>query len=240
MSFRTKLVDVPGLGERSAQALASNEIPTLEALAEADPSDVADAASVEEWRAREWIESADEIHSSNTSQNQANTPSEGRTSARESDAESGSAPRPGGEPDDEFERLWEQLTHNQKKVAQEYLFTASKADAAREVGLSPSAVYAWPDEVWEAAEMLVDRRASGLSEGMSALSPAALDVLRRALDPDEEVNRVEAESAQYLLNQLEGKPTQKSEVDVQGGIDIGEDAQEELDEKLSHLGDGGD
>jgi len=236
MSFQTKLVDVPGLGERSAQGLATNGITSLEDLADADPSDVAEAARVEEWRAETWIDKAGSMVEEFRPRSPAESPSEGRASARQSAAEIGSAPTPGVEPDDEFERLWGKLTDTQKKFCQEYLFKATKAEAAREVGVTPSCVYKWPDYVEEAASMLVDRRASGLSEGMSALSPAALDVLRRALDPDQDVSRVEAESAQYLIDQLEGKATQKSEVDVQGGIDIGEDDQQALDETLSHLG----
>jgi len=243
MSFQTKLVDVPGLGERSAKGLASSGVETLEDLADADSSDVAEAAKIEGWRAATWIDEAESmIESSGVSddistQETAETPSEGRTSTRESAAQIGSTPAPGAAPDDEFERLWGKLTDTQKKFCQEYLFTATKSEAAEAVGVTPSCVYSWPDYVEEAASMLVDRRASGLSEGMSALSPAALDVLRRALDPNSDVSRVEAESAQYLIDQLEGKATQKSEVDVQGGIDIGEDDQEALDEALSHLGD---
>jgi len=236
MSFQTKLVDVPGLGERSAQGLASSGITSLEDLADAEPSDVAEAANVEDWRAATWIDEAGSMVEDVSPLSPAESPSEGRASARNRDPEIGSAPSPGAEPDDEFERLWGKLTDTQKKFCQEYLFKATKAEAAREVGVTPSCVYKWPDYVEEAASMLVDRRASGLSEGMSALSPAALDVLRRALDPNSNVSRVEAESAQYLIDQLEGKATQKSEVDVQGGIDIGEDDQEALDEALSHLG----
>jgi hypothetical protein len=215
--------------------MRSAGIETPSDLADAEPSDVLELGDVEEWRVEDWIEAASEIQW-DSSETAANSSSEGRACAGESGAESGSDPSPAPEGEDEFERLWTRLTDNQRKVAQEYLFTSSKADAAREVGLSPSCVYSWPEYVWEAARMLIDRRKSGISEGMSALSPAALDVLRRALDPQREVSRVEAESAQYLLNQLEGKPTQKSEVEVDGGIDVSESDKAALDEALSHLG----
>ncbi|AUO78947.1 hypothetical protein FGG70_gp01 [Salinibacter phage M1EM-1] len=76
-----------------------------------------------------------------------------------------------------------------------------------------------------------------MRQGMSALSPAAIDVLRRALDADEDVSRVEAESAQYLIDQLEGKATRKQEVEHSGGIDVSDQEGAEIDELLSHLGD---
>jgi hypothetical protein len=88
--------------------------------------------------------------------------------------------------------------------------------------------------------MLVDERKDGLSNGLSALTPSALDVLRRALDPQQQVSRVESETAQYLINQLEGKPTQKQELEHSGGIDLGEDDEEAIDDALSHLGEDGE
>jgi molybdenum-dependent DNA-binding transcriptional regulator ModE len=234
---KTPLVDVPGIGGVRAQKIASAGIESAEDLAEADPDDVQEAAGCEDWRAEQWVNDAGEIIPDEDDDNTAKRSSEGRASARAGDAVSGSDDPPAPEGEDEFERLWGRLSVNQKKVAQEFLFTSSKAEAAREVGLSPTTVYSWPDYVWDASEMLVDRRAGGISEGMSALSPQAIEVLRRALDPDRDVSRVEAESAQYLLNQLEGKPTQKSEVEVEGGIDVSESDRDALDDALSHLGD---
>jgi len=165
---------------------------------------------------------------------------EGRASAREDDPQSGSDEGEDITPDDEFEALWGSLRDVEKKVAQEYIFQPTRADAARAVGLAPTTVYHWDDKVWEAASRLVDRRAQGLEEGVNALSHNALDVLRRALDPESEVSRVEKEAAEYLLNRVGGKPTQKKEVDVQGGISLDETDEEELDQMLGHLGDGED
>lgn len=166
--------------------------------------------------------------------------SEPRACAGESGSQSDSEPDQEDSPDEDFEALWHSLSDSQKKVAQEYVFCATKADAARAVGLQPSTLYSWPDKVWEAASRLVDRRAQGLEEGVNALSHDALDVLRRALDPDQEVSRVEKESAEYLLNRAAGRPTQKKEVDVQGGISLDDTDEEELDQMLGHLDGGGD
>lgn len=85
--------------------------------------------------------------------------------------------------------------------------------------------------------MLVDRRAKGIMEGISALSPKALKTLERALDPEQETSRVSKESAEYVISMLEGKPTQKQEVEHSGGIDLGEDEEQELDDMLGHLDD---
>lgn len=160
---------------------------------------------------------------------------EPRASAGAREAESGSTSEDDPTPADDFERLWQSLSDSQKKVAQQYLFVPTKAEAAEAVGLAPSTVYSWPDKVWEAASRLVDERKDGLSNGLSALTPSALDVLRRALDPDEDVSRVESETAQYLVNQLEGKPTQKQIQEHQGGIDLDPGDEDAIDDALSHL-----
>jgi hypothetical protein len=165
---------------------------------------------------------------------------EGRAREGGSGAESAPSEGQGATPGSEFEELYEDLTANQKRVVQEYPFHPTKADAARAVGLTPSCVYSWPPVVWEAAEALLDQRTQGIRQGMSALSPAAIDVLRRALDADEDVSRVEAESAQYLIDQLEGKATRKQEVEHSGGIDVSDQEGAEIDELLSHLGESGE
>lgn len=137
---------------------------------------------------------------------------------------------------DRFEELWGQLKPIQKKFVQAFLFKSTKADAAREVGISPSTVYGWDTELLdEVTDLLLDKRKNGLEEGIAALSPQAIDVLRRALNPDAEVSRVEAESAQYVVNRLEGKPTQKKEVEMDGGIDLDASDEEALEDALSHF-----
>jgi len=92
MSFQTKLVDVPGLGERSAQGLTDNGITSLEDLADADAPEVAEAANVEDWRAETWIDKAGSMVEEFRPRSPAESPSEGRASARQSAAEIGSAP----------------------------------------------------------------------------------------------------------------------------------------------------
>lgn len=117
------------------------------------------------------------------------------------------------DPADRLERLWNELTIHQKKVAERYVFTTTKAEAARAVDLHPDTVYDWEAPVWEVSELLVDQRAQGIVHGLSALSPAALDALRRALDPNEDIDRETREAAEFVVNHAVGKPTQRQEVE---------------------------
>jgi transposase-like protein len=136
--------------------------------------------------------------------------------------------------DDEFEKLWESLEHKHKQVALAYAKTSTKAEAARECGYHPDTIYDWPDKVWKATEMILRRNRERLEQAHAALVPRIVAIQERALDPEKELDRVSAEMAQYLTNRLLGKPTQRQEVAVEGGIDISED-EEDIDDALEHL-----
>jgi hypothetical protein len=154
------------------------------------------------------------------------------------DSGSGDGPEsvPGSAEDRIFEELWAGLTANEKKAAQQFLFETSIADTAREIGLEPRTLYSWDDDWRRAAEMLLDRRKDGIAEGIGALSPDAIDILRKAVATDEEITRVEKESATYILNRIAGKPTQRKEVQHEtGGIEIDEQDTAQLDDMLGHL-----
>lgn len=134
---------------------------------------------------------------------------------------------------DEFDRIWSSMTDNEKKVAQEYPFAPSKAEAARRADLSPSTVYSYDDKVWDAASELVNKRKDAIVDGLGSLSGAALKTLRKGLEDSEEITRVQMEMAKYVLNQIEGKPTRKQQIEHSGGIDVGED---DINNALDHLG----
>jgi len=163
---------------------------------------------------------------------------------------SGDAPGdvPGSSEDRIFEELWASLSNNQKKAAQQFLFEASIADTARAIGLEPRTLYSWDNDWRRAAEMLLDRRKDGIEQGIGALSPDAINILRKAVATEEEITRVEKESATYILDRIAGKPTQKQTIQHEGGIDVPDSEAQELDSLLSHLdrsdagdsGDGGD
>jgi transposase len=144
---------------------------------------------------------------------------------------------PDSAPDDSrFWELYSDLTATQKKVINAWLTEPTKKDAAEEVGMSASRVYEWPDRVWEAGELLLEQQTRGLERGLSALSPAAIRALERALDPDEETSRPEAKTARYLVNALRGKPTQRQEIShEEGGIPLDNKDERELNDLLGHL-----
>ena len=137
--------------------------------------------------------------------------------------------------DEEFEDLWESLSDNQKKVAEEYIWAKSKAEAARKFGLTPSAVYSWDDHVWEAASALIDQRKDGIMNRIASLSDEALSVLRQSLQDEDQDDRVQSEDARYIINHLQGKPTQKQEVEHSGGIDLDSDDMEAVDKMVENI-----
>lgn len=159
------------------------------------------------------------------------TPDSGPESGPESAAED----LPGTAEDRKFEELWSGLDANEKKCAQQWLFCSSIADAARAVGLDPQTVYNWDNDWREAAELLLDRRKDGIEKGIGALSPHAVEVLRKALTDEEEISRVQKESATYVIDRINGAPTQKQEIETQGGIQLDQTDEAELDKMLGHL-----
>jgi hypothetical protein len=134
--------------------------------------------------------------------------------------------------DKDFEELWDDLDHRQRLVAQEYVFAPTRKEAAKRADVPPSTMYGWDAPVFEAAEKLVEKRTEAISEGLKSLSKDAIDTLKDGLEGKTELSRVEMETAQYVLNKVDGKPTQKQEVEHSGGIDLDPD---DLDEALDHL-----
>jgi hypothetical protein len=156
------------------------------------------------------------------------------------DSDPGDTPDSGADNDsgDRFYELYSELTAAQKKVCNAWLTSPTKKAAAEEVGMSPSRVYEWPDRVWEAGELLLEKQVEGIERGLSGLSPAAINALERALDPDCETSRPEAKTARYLVNALRGKPKQRQHITHEtGGIDVEESDRQELDAMLDHLDD---
>lgn len=159
-------------------------------------------------------------------------------SAPENSSGDGPESVPGSAEDRIFEELWAELTANQKKAAQAWLFETSVADTARAIGLAPQTLYQWSDDWRRAAEMLLDRRKEGVEKGIGALSPDAINILRKAVQQDEEITRVEKEAATYIIDRIAGKPTQRQEIEHEtGGIEVSESDKREIDDMLSHLDD---
>ena len=137
--------------------------------------------------------------------------------------------------DEEFDQKKENLTHNQKQVAEAYAFATSKAEAARAVGLAPSTVYGYPDEVFEVGEEMLDRKMEATEEGYKSLDIAALKKLKAYFEGDIDLERVDLEAIQWVHNVNHGRPMQKQEVEHSGGIDLDEGDMEAAEQMVQNL-----
>lgn len=139
----------------------------------------------------------------------------------------------------DFEALWQRLSAPQKRYVVARQDHGNKADAAKAVNLSPNTVYGWPDYVDEAAERLLDNTRKTIQAGLnSAAGKAVVELKQRLLEADDE--RTALKAVKYVINQLEGKPVQKSEVDMQGEVEVEsnslDDAMETLAQAASQFG----
>jgi len=131
----------------------------------------------------------------------------------------------------DFEALWERLSANQRRYVVARQDHAQKAEAAEEAGLSPNTVYGWPDYVDAAAEKLLDNTRRTIQAGLeSAAGKAIVELKQRLLEADDE--RTALKAVQYVIDQLEGKPTQKSEIDMDAEVEVESD---NLDEAIDTL-----
>jgi hypothetical protein len=175
-------------------------------------SSTADAGS--EGRAREDVEA----------------PTEAASTAAEAESDAADA-----NPDDSFERRWQALTVNQKKVIRSFLFQPTLADAAREVGLHPETVYAWDVDVAEIASDLMDRNRHRLERSFAGMADLVSDRLQQLLEDEDVDDRVAQKAASYVGNQIAGKPRQKQEVEHSGSVGLSRADADDAREKLEHL-----
>ena len=137
--------------------------------------------------------------------------------------------------DKDFEELWDSLNHRQRMVAQEYVFAPTQKEAAKRADVPPSTMYGWDAPVFEAAEMLVEKRTEAISEGLKSLSKDAIETLKDGLEGKTDLSRVEMETAQYVIDQVEGKPTQKQEVEHSGGIDLDAEDMDAVEDMVENI-----
>ena len=134
----------------------------------------------------------------------------------------------------DFEELWDSLSQNQKRAAEEYQFTSTQAEAARRCGLSKHTVWSWDDDWIEASHGLADKRKEAIEGGLASLSTRALQLMKDALDGNEEITREQKDLIEFAIEQNVGKATQKQEVEQNVSLDVDD---EDIDEALSHLDD---
>jgi hypothetical protein len=114
-----------------------------------------------------------------------------------------------------FGRLWQQLTHNQRRFAVAMLDSPTKKDAAIACNLEPNTVYKWNGIVDDVVEILLDRAADSAYEILRGQVVKASMVKVAGLDSSDEKMRQAV--AEEVLDRVMGKPTQRQEVSGPGG-----------------------
>lgn len=109
-----------------------------------------------------------------------------------------------------FRRLWQQLTHNQRRFAVAMLDSPTKKDAALACELEPNTVYKWNGIVDEVVEILLDRAADSAYDILEGNVVKASMVKVAGLDSTEE--KVRQDVASEVLDRVMGKPTQRQEI----------------------------
>lgn len=167
----------------------------------------------------------------------ANDREEGRACTDGDDVERTVRHRDFPDPVEDFKALYKQLRPIERKYIRHYADIGRKDKAAEAVGLSPSTVYHWEDEIHEAANHLNDKAIEAIEAGRDAQSQLAVEVFRTILEDDDIDDRVRFEAAKYIQDQQTGKPTRKQEVEHSGGIELDPDDEDAIDDALSHFDD---
>ena len=113
-----------------------------------------------------------------------------------------------------FRRLWQQLTHNQRRFAVAMLDSPTKKDAAIACQLEPNTVYKWNGVVDEVVEILLDRAADSAYDILEGQVVKAAMVKVSGLDSADEKVR-QAESTE-ILDRVLGRARQSVDVTTDG------------------------
>uniref|UniRef100_A0A6M3J661 Uncharacterized protein n=1 Tax=viral metagenome TaxID=1070528 RepID=A0A6M3J661_9ZZZZ len=117
--------------------------------------------------------------------------------------------------DADFRRLWQQLTHNQRRFAVAMLDYPSKKEAALAVQIEPNTAYKWNSHVDDVVKFLLDRAAESAFDILEGGVVKAAMLKLAGLDSDDEKTRQGV--ATEVLDRILGRATQKQEVDVTSG-----------------------
>lgn len=112
------------------------------------------------------------------------------------------------------------FTTEQWRFITERLNTTTDKEAAENIGLNDKTPSKWPNkpQINDAVEKLRIEIAAGSISALKQSSLKAAMVVAGLLDSDDEAVRLRA--AQDILDRVNGKPTQRQEVDHSGSIDI--------------------
>ena len=134
--------------------------------------------------------------------------------------------------DEEFMETWKSLSDNQQRFVEAYLTHTTKKAAAEAAGFHQDTVYEWDVPVEKLTKHIRTKRMENTMDALEGLSEEATQTLARHLDPEEETDRTAQEAAEYIINRLEGKPTQKQEVKADHDVSVSE---EDIDEAIGNL-----
>ena len=109
-----------------------------------------------------------------------------------------------------FRRLWQQLTHNQRRFAVAMLDSPTKKDAAISCELEPNTVYKWNGAVDEVVEILLENAADSAFDILEGQVVKAAMVKVAGLDSTDE--KMRQAGATEILDRVLGRATQKTEV----------------------------
>lgn len=110
----------------------------------------------------------------------------------------------------ELTQLWRGLSHNQRRFAVAMLECPTKKDAALSVGVTPDAVYRWPETVDRVIELLMEDAAQSAYGILEQSVVKAAAIKRAGLDSDDE--RVRQGVSTEILDRVLGKAMQRQEI----------------------------
>lgn len=109
-----------------------------------------------------------------------------------------------------FSRLWQSLSHNQRRFAVAMLECNTKAEAAKAIDLKPDTVYRWGDEVDEVIDLMtLSAQETAVSMLTQALHKA---VMVKLAGMDEKDAKIRQDAASEIIDRVLGKAMQRSEV----------------------------
>ena len=108
-----------------------------------------------------------------------------------------------------FEVLWRKLNRSQRQFVASYHQYRTKKACAEAIGITPGTVYAWPEYVWEAAELYEDHVRGAAWQTLEDSVTKATLIKAAGLDSEDE--RIQQMSATEILDRIFGKPKQRTE-----------------------------
>lgn len=116
--------------------------------------------------------------------------------------------------------LWNRLTPVQKRYCVVMQHAASKKAAAEEIGIPVGTVYHWPSYVDDAVQLLQDHAVeAAMAELQGALVEAAMVKTREIREPGT-TGKAQQDAATEIIDRIVGKPTQRQEVQHEGGLQV--------------------